>query len=125
MMSTPPASCLRPRTPDHSTRRVHLTTSNVVSLCAGHLYYWCRWGRSSVKRAPHSHCGGRGFDSHRLHHFYGHFRGFCLRLVLPCKPCVSQVATKCGFDLRQRLGLVQLATFLERVHIAGSAMKAS
>ena len=26
------------------------------------------WGRSSVDRAPHSHCGGRGFDSHRLHH---------------------------------------------------------
>ena len=25
------------------------------------------WGRSSVDRAPHSHCGGRGFDSHHLH----------------------------------------------------------
>src|SRR3989449_10456371 len=25
------------------------------------------WGRSSVGRAPHSHCGGRRFESGRLH----------------------------------------------------------
>ena len=24
---------------------------------------------SSVGRAPHSHCGGRGFESHSVHHF--------------------------------------------------------
>src|SRR5439155_26800757 len=27
----------------------------------------CCWGRSSVGRAPHSHCGGRRFESGRLH----------------------------------------------------------
>ena len=26
------------------------------------------WGRSSVDRALHSHCRGREFESHRLHH---------------------------------------------------------
>ena len=28
------------------------------------------WGRSSVDRALHSHCRGREFESHRLHHFF-------------------------------------------------------
>jgi hypothetical protein len=28
----------------------------------------CSWGRSSVARAPALHAGGRGFESHRLHH---------------------------------------------------------
>ena len=27
-----------------------------------------KWGRSSVGRALHSHCRGRGFESPRLHH---------------------------------------------------------
>ena len=28
----------------------------------------CRWGVSSVGRAPQWHCGGQGFDSPTLHH---------------------------------------------------------
>ena len=65
----------------------------------------CQWATSSAGRAPRSQRGGRGFESHVVHHFFQVF----LSLVLPSplrNAAVSAQSPRCARSQRSRTASV-------------------
>src|SRR5579862_1943251 len=55
----------------------------VVRGCYKRSHCVSRWGRGAVGSAPRWHRGGRGFESHRLHHSQTLFGGLDLKPGFP------------------------------------------
>ncbi len=68
------------------------------------------WGISSADRAPHSHCGGRGFKSRILHHFFIELKkspdlveGFLVGVIIFHKAGLLYPTTLAALRARQRM----------------------